>query len=136
MMPLSISTRSQVRSSIAPTRPAVVKSKCTAKAICAESAASIRLASQAAKDGELALNRAGQPKDDLTDVEDELVEDWQELADGLMAGIASVMDRATSYEDTVRLLPEALAHMPTGLAVDTLVRGMFKARALGDDRDA
>lgn len=83
----------------------------------------------------LALNRAGLDKDDLSDVEDEIAEDWQELADGLMAAIASVMDRAASYEDAIRLLPEALAHMPTGLAVDTLVKGMFKARALGDSRD-
>ncbi|WP_323033532.1 hypothetical protein [Paracoccus sp. (in: a-proteobacteria)] len=65
----------------------------------------------------------------------DMLEDWQELGDELQAAIATVMDGASSYEDVLQRLPEALAHMPTGLAVQTLVKGMFKGRVLGDQRD-
>jgi hypothetical protein len=32
-------------------------------------------------------------------------------------------------------LPEALRQMPSALLIDTLVKGMFKARAVGDAQD-
>lgn len=54
---------------------------------------------------------------------------------GLQEGIASAVDGAASYEELLEKLPEALRHMPTGLAVETLVKGMFNARALGDQKD-
>lgn len=88
-----------------------------------------------AKEDRLALNRTGTEGDDLDQVEAEMLEDWEELADDLMGAIAGVMDGATSYEDALKRLPEALSHMPTGLAVETLVKGMFKGRVLGDQRD-
>ena len=83
----------------------------------------------------LALNRSGAGGDDLDEIEADMLGDWQELADDLQGAIATVMDGATSYEDVLKRLPEALAHMPTGLAVETLVKGLFQARALGDVRD-
>lgn len=85
----------------------------------------------------LALNRtgAGEGNDDLDEIEAGMLEDWQELADGLQDAIAQVVDGVTSYEELLKRLPEALAHMPTGLAVETLVKGLYQARALGDVRD-
>ncbi len=84
----------------------------------------------------LALNRAGVKGDDVDEIADDMLEDWQELADGMQAAVAKVMDDAVSYEDALKRLPEILTHMPTGLAVETLVKGMFKARVVGDVRDA
>lgn len=83
----------------------------------------------------LALNRSGAGDDDIDEIEAMMLEDWQQLADDLQGAIATVMDGASSYEDALKRLPEALAHMPTGLAVETLVKGLFQARALGDQRD-
>lgn len=83
----------------------------------------------------LALNRQDLTPDDLGEIEEDMLSDWQELADGLQEGIASAVDGAASYEDLLERLPEALSHMPTGLAVETLVKGMFNARALGDQTD-
>lgn len=83
----------------------------------------------------LALNRETRAGDDIDQIESDMLGDWQELADDLQAAIAAVMNGATSYEDVLKRLPEALSHMPTGLAVDTLVKGMFKARSVGDVRD-
>lgn len=83
----------------------------------------------------LALNRKAEVSDDIDEIEVEMLADWQEVADGLQDAIAQVADGATGYEDLLKRLPEALTHMPTGLAVETLVKGMFQARALGDQRD-
>ncbi|UXU74352.1 MULTISPECIES: DUF935 domain-containing protein [unclassified Paracoccus (in: a-proteobacteria)] len=85
--------------------------------------------------GRLALNRSGGAGDDIDEIEAGMVEDWQELADDLQAAVATVMDGAASYEDALKRLPEALKAMPTGLAVETLIKGLFLGRALGDVRD-
>lgn len=83
----------------------------------------------------LALNREDPPADPLTEIEEDMLSDWQELAAGLQEGIASAVGGAGSYEELLAKLPEALSHMPTGLAVETLVKGLFNARALGDQKD-
>ncbi len=83
----------------------------------------------------LALNRQDLTPDDLGEIEEDMLSDWQELADGLQEGIASAVDGAASYEELLEKLPEALSHMPTALAVETLVKGLFNARALGDQKD-
>lgn len=85
----------------------------------------------------VALNREAppEPADDLAGIEADMLEDWQELAEGLQEAVGSAVEGAEGYEDLLARLPEALAHMPTALAVETLVKGMFKARALGDQVD-
>lgn len=83
----------------------------------------------------LALNRKKEQQDAIDEIEADVMSDWQELADGLQDAIAKVADGAKSYDELMKRLPETLAHMPTGLAVETLVKGMFQARALGDQRD-
>ncbi|PTE15942.1 DUF935 domain-containing protein [Pseudogemmobacter blasticus] len=95
------------------------------------------LASQppAAAPGKLALNREAPRAPDIEEIAADMLEDWQELADGLQDAVGTAVDGATSYEDLLARLPEALRHMPTGLAVETLVKGMFKARVVGDQVD-
>lgn len=83
----------------------------------------------------LALNRAKAEVDDLGEIEDEMLADWQELADGLQAAVGSAVEGAETYEEVLAKLPEVLRLMPTGLAVETLVKGMFKARVIGDQVD-
>ena len=85
---------------------------------------------------QLALNRAQATGEDvLTEIEDDMLADWEEIAGGMEAAISAAVDGADSYEDLLAALPETLRHMPTGLVVETLVKGMFKARALGDQQD-
>jgi phage gp29-like protein len=81
-----------------------------------------------------ALNREQpqQPTDAIDELLRDMPEDWRELADELYAEIESLIDRAESYDDLLASLPEAIRYMPTGLAVETLVKSMFKARAEGD----
>lgn len=84
----------------------------------------------------IALNRAAEgTEDDLSEIGDEMMADWLELSDAMEAAIRAAMEEATSYVELLARLPEALRRMPTAIMVDTLVKGMFKARALGDDRD-
>lgn len=83
----------------------------------------------------LALNRVTSGEDILSEIEDDMLSDWDEVVGGMEAAIATAVDGAESYEDILAALPETLRHMPTGLLVDTLVKGMFKARAIGDQQD-
>ncbi len=82
----------------------------------------------------LALNRA-QADDLLGDIEAEMMADWEEVGAAMEAAVAEAIDGADSYEAVLERLPETLRLMPTGLLVDTLVKGMFKARAVGDAQD-
>lgn len=82
-----------------------------------------------------ALNRAETALDAIDQLEADAAADWQEVADGLMGAIESAVARAQSYDDLIAALPETMRHMPTALAVETLVKGMFKARAAGDQKD-
>jgi phage gp29-like protein len=82
----------------------------------------------------LALNRA-QAEDLLTGVEEDMLSDWEEVGSDMEAAIAGAIDGADSYEAVLERLPEALRQMPSALLIDTLVKGMFKARAVGDAQD-
>lgn len=82
----------------------------------------------------LALNTAPAP-DAADQITDEALEDWEELAGQMEAAIAQAVEGAQSYDELLARLPEALSHMPTALTVETLVKALFKARALGDQRD-
>jgi len=82
----------------------------------------------------LALNTAPAP-DAADQITDEALEDWEELASEMQAAIATAVDGVESYDELLARLPEALSHMPTALTVETLVKALFKARALGDQKD-
>lgn len=82
----------------------------------------------------LALNRE-QGEDLLTGTLDDMLSDWEEVAGGMEAAIAGAIDGADSYEAVLDRLPQALRQMPTAVLIDTLVKGMFKARAIGDAQD-
>jgi phage gp29-like protein len=81
------------------------------------------------------MNREIPTRDAIDEIEDEMMADWQEVADGVLGAVESVIEAAESYEDLLARLPETLRHMPTALVVDTLVKGMFKARSTGDQKD-
>jgi phage gp29-like protein len=81
----------------------------------------------------LALNR--KQDDVLDEIEAEMMADWEEVGDAMEAAIAEAVEGADSYDAVLERLPEAMRLMPSALLIDTLVKGMFKARALGDARD-
>jgi phage gp29-like protein len=85
----------------------------------------------------LALNQKGAVggEDVLEEIEADMLADWEEVASDLQDAIATAVDGAESYEELLKALPETLRHMPTALVVDTLVKGMFKARVTGDQQD-
>jgi phage gp29-like protein len=82
----------------------------------------------------LALNRQTD-EDALAEIGADMLSDWEEVSEGMEAAIAEALDGAGSYEDALARLPETLRLMPTAVLVETLVKGMFKARALGDGAD-
>jgi phage gp29-like protein len=88
----------------------------------------------AANRARLALNRE-QAEDLLDGVEEDMLSDWEELGSELEAAVAEAVDGADSYEAVLERLPEALRQMPSALLIDTLVKGMFQARAVGDAQD-
>ncbi|MCE2739668.1 MAG: DUF935 domain-containing protein, partial [Rhodobacter sp.] len=82
----------------------------------------------------LALNRQ-QGEDLLDEIGADMLADWEEVGAGMEAAIAEAVDGAASYEAVLERLPEALRQMPSALLIDTLVKGMFRARAVGDAQD-
>lgn len=82
----------------------------------------------------VALNRQ-EGEDLLDETLADMLGDWEEVAGGMEAAIAGAIDGADSYEAVLERLPEALRQMPTAVLIDTLVKGMFKARAVGDAQD-
>jgi phage gp29-like protein len=84
----------------------------------------------------VAMNRAQEGSEgDLDEIEADMMSDWEEVSGEMEAAIRAVVDEAEDYEDLLARLPEALKRMPTAVLVETLVKGMFQARAVGDDRD-
>ncbi|MEO1950686.1 DUF935 domain-containing protein [Thioclava sp.] len=92
-------------------------------------------ASGKAANRQVALNRDASGTDAIDEIEADMMADWQEVADGLLEAVEAAVADATSYEDLVAKLPETIRHMPSGVLVETLVKGMFKARATGDQND-
>lgn len=73
--------------------------------------------------------------DEIDEIEADMLKDWQEVSDGMLAAVETALETATSYDELLASLPETMRHMPTALVVETLVKGMFKARAIGDQKD-
>ena len=81
-----------------------------------------------------ALNRAAEP-DEIDEIEAEALADWEEIMAPMLAPVEAIVASATSYEEILERLPQALPGMPASRLVDSLVKAMFKARALGDVQD-
>jgi phage gp29-like protein len=88
----------------------------------------------AANAARVALNRQAD-EDALDEIGADMLSDWEEVAGGMEAAIAEALDGAGSYDEALARLPEALRLMPTAVLVETLVKGMFRARAFGDGTD-
>jgi len=90
--------------------------------------------SSAANRQHLARNRQ-EAEDEIDAIGTEMMADWQDVSDQMQAALGEAVEQAESYEDLLARLPEALKAMPTAVLIETLVKGMFKARALGDGGD-
>lgn len=83
----------------------------------------------------LGLNRAQAPAPDEIDaLAQEMLADWRPVMTETLDPIRAAIEGAASYEEALAAL-EALPGLPAARVIDTLVKGMFRARALGDVRD-
>lgn len=53
----------------------------------------------------------------------------------MLAPVDEIVASATSYQEILDRLPQVLPGMPASRLVDSLVKAMFQARALGDVQD-
>ncbi|WP_413874153.1 DUF935 domain-containing protein [Albidovulum sp.] len=81
----------------------------------------------------VALNRAG--IDAVDEIEAEMLGDWQEVMDETLAPLEDLVAGAESYEELMEQLEGAMPKLAASRAVEALVKGMFKARAVGDRHD-
>ncbi len=87
-------------------------------------------------DDGLSLNtQTAEEEDEIDEIATLMRDDWSAVAIGLLEAVVPSVEQAGSYQEVLDALPEALTRMPTALAVETLVKGMFMARALGDVKD-
>lgn len=78
--------------------------------------------------------RAGDEVDEIAEIRDAMMADWEPDMAELLEPILDAIDAADSYEDALRRI-EALEALPSGRLVERLASGMFRARALGDVED-
>lgn len=64
-----------------------------------------------------------------------MLEGWEEVADEALAPIEEIVASSTSYEEAMARLAEALPQMGGARLIEALVKGSFRARALGDIQD-
>lgn len=64
----------------------------------------------------------------------EMLGDWQEVMSETLSPIEAAIAEATGYED-FRARLAAIEDLPAGLLIDWLVKGLFNARSMGDQRD-
>jgi len=72
--------------------------------------------------------------DPLSEIADEMLADWQPVMSETLDPVLAAIAGATSYEDALERLG-ALEGLDSAKLIDALVKGMFKARAFGDQRD-
>lgn len=82
----------------------------------------------------LATARAVTPFDALDEIEAEMAAEWREAIAPMVEPILAAADASATVEEFERRLA-AMEGLPKGPLIDRLVRGMFKARALGDGPD-
>ena len=66
---------------------------------------------------------------------DEGLADWQELADPLFAPLAAAIERATSYDELLAMLPDLAREVDGSRLAERLARLTAIARGLGDVTD-
>lgn len=81
---------------------------------------------------ELALNTG--PADDLDEIEADMAAEWEPVMDETLQPIIDAIARAERLEDVMPIL-DSLGPLPAARLIDLLVKGGFKARAMGDVRD-
>lgn len=73
-------------------------------------------------------------RDPLDEIAAEMLAGWRPVMDETLDPVRAAIEGATSYEDALARL-DALEGLDSARVIDTLVKGMFKARAYGDVRD-
>ncbi|SFQ14254.1 Mu-like prophage protein gp29 [Roseivivax halotolerans] len=84
---------------------------------------------------EIARNAAETPFDDLDLLEREMSEDWEPVIRPMADPIDAAIETAESFEDALAKLEALRPEMSSAELIDRLVKGMVKARGLGDARD-
>lgn len=86
-----------------------------------------------------ALNRATVPAspdtDEIDTIAAEMLADWRPVMSDLLDPIEAMIAEATSYEEVMERLPAMVGDMRDARLIDVLVRGLFRARAVGDLSD-
>ncbi len=82
-----------------------------------------------------ALNREADEVDALDEIEAEMLGEWQEVMAPMLSPIEDAIAQASSYEDALARLAAVAPKMGSAPLVEALVKGMFKARSIGDLRD-
>lgn len=88
--------------------------------------------------GEVARNSAlpVEAPDEIDQLVEGLAGDgWRPVMDDLVAPIIELVERAESFADLTDALPAVIGDMKDARLIDALVRGMARARGLGDARD-
>lgn len=83
----------------------------------------------------LALNRAGGPADRIDQMTAEAMQGWTDQMAPIIEPIQRLASAASSYEDFLAGLDDAVAQGDPSALARALGAAMFKARALGDVRD-
>ncbi|MDJ0826966.1 MAG: DUF935 domain-containing protein [Rhodobacter sp.] len=76
------------------------------------------------------------PFDDLAEIEQAALADWEDVAQDLIGPVEEIIAAASSYEDAMSGLAAAVPGLPSSKLVETLVKATYMARGLGDARDA
>lgn len=82
-----------------------------------------------------ALNREAAATDEIDQIEAEMLGEWEEIMEPILAPVEDLIAEATSYEDAMARLAQVLPNIATAPVVEALVKGLFKARVMGDVRD-
>lgn len=82
----------------------------------------------------VAMNRAEAP-DAVDEIVDDMLGDWEAVMGDLAAPVQALLDDCEDYDAFMARLPEVIKGQSTARVIDALVKGTFKARALGDQTD-
>lgn len=84
---------------------------------------------------DLALTRGQRDDDEIDDLVDDELDEWQKLMDPVLKPILDHAKRSGSYEEFLNGLEEAMAQMDSTVFAERLAVAMFKARGHGDATD-
>ncbi len=82
-----------------------------------------------------ARNRISDPFEALTDLEDDMLDDWKDVMSDVVDPILELLETVDNYEDAERLIAEAFPNMNNKVMIEMLVKAAVKARAEGDVSD-